>query len=117
MSSSAGSEGYLAERADRTMHSFGRPGLGAGDCIIALAGRDDHYDRIARGLRPWARVADAHVPSPADGGDGNAGEAAEVLQRAERGGVGQAAGDCAFQHDCRSPRSGAADHPDKGADV
>ena len=99
------------------MHSFGRPDLGAGDCIIALAGRDDHYDRIARGLRPSPRVADAYVPSPADGGDGNAGEAAEVLQRAERGGVGQAAGDCAFQHDCRPPRSGAADHPDKGADV
>ena len=33
------------------------------------------------------------------------------------GGVGQAAGNCAFQHDCRSPRSGAADYPDKGADV
>ena len=113
MSSSAGSEGYLAERADGTMHSFGRSNLGAGDCIITPAGRDDHYDRIACGLRPWARVADAHVPSPADGGDGDAGEAAEVLQRTERSGVRQAVGDCAFQHDCRSPCSGVADHPDK----
>ena len=48
-----------------------------------LAVRDDRCDRIARGYRPWACVADAHVSSSADGGDGNAGEAAEVFQRAE----------------------------------
>ena len=83
MPSSAGGEGYLAERADGSMHSFGRPDLGTGDCIVTLADGDDRCDRIARGYRPWARVADAHVSSPADGGDGNAGEAAEIFQRAE----------------------------------
>ena len=64
MPSSAGGEGYLAERADGSMYSFGRSDLGTGDCIVALAGRDDLCDRIARGFRPWARVADAHVFHP-----------------------------------------------------
>ena len=52
----------------------------------------------------------------ADGSDGDAGETAEVLQRVERSGPGQAVGHCAFQHDCR-PCSGAADGSDQGADV
>ena len=91
--------------------------MGAGDRVITLAGRDDHYDRIACGLRPWACMAYANVPPSADGGDGDAGEVAEILQRAERSGARQAVGDCAFQHDCRSPCSGVADYPDEGADV
>ena len=91
--------------------------MGAGDSIITSAGGDDRNDRIACGLRPWARMAYAYVPPSADGGDGDAGEVAEVLQRAERSGTRQAVGYCTFQHDSRSPCSGVADYPDEGTDA
>ena len=75
------------------------------------------HNRIARGLCPWARMAYAYVPSSADGGDSDAGEIAEVLQRAERSSTRQAVGYRAFQHDSRSPCSGVADYPDEGANA
>ena len=90
---------------------------GAGGGILASAGGDDHNDCIARGLCPWARVAYAYVPPSADGGDGNAGEVAEILQRAERSRARQTVGYRAFQHDSRSPCSGVADYPNEGADA
>ena len=113
-----------SEDVDMTGAALGGPPVGvAPGGQSSDAGQHTEGQTAAPKAPPKALVtkemlaSDAHVPSSADGGDGNAGEAAEVLQRAERGGVGQAAGDCAFQHDCRPPRSGAADHPDKGADV
>ena len=51
------------------------------------------------------------------GGDSDAGEVAEVLQRAERSSTRQTVGYRAFQHDSRSHCSGVADYPDEGADA
>ena len=58
-----GSESYPPERADRPVHSTGGSDLGAGSRVIASPRGDNHHDRVACGLCPWARVENCRSTS------------------------------------------------------